>query len=374
MLRTRKAIGDEGEIVIWYITNYADARRFLADTTVIKDDAATKMVFVGGECDTLPAPDPLESRRFEHLLRFLRSEVFGGAVMKSYRVTIVRIAHELLDRMPRDKPVDLIAEYALPLAIRFFSALYGLPPDHSEQFPRFDVAMHTGSTLEEVSTGGNGLYKTAIQLIELKRCEPADDLFTKLVRIHETREPDNPTDLAPLLVLLLDSAMDAAAAIGNGLFVLLTHHHQFARPATNPTQLADTVDELLRYEPPVTQITPRRSTRPFTLTDGTTIPAGELVIVSVAAANRDPAFILDPDRFDTSRDAKTHLAFGYGSHQCAGRQLARVMVEAALSTFIERYPDSRPACPPEELTWQVGKMTRRLGNLPVVLDHGDERS
>jgi cytochrome P450 PksS len=179
-------------------------------------------------------------------------------------------------------------------------------------------------------------------------------------------------DLVPTLILLLDGAMDAAAAVGNGLFVLLTHHHQLARLATNPTHLAGAVDELLRYEPPFTTLAPRRSTRSFPLTDGTTIPAGELTIVSVAAANRDPVRFPDPDRFDIARNAKSHLAFGHGPHQCTGMQLGRAAVEVALRAFLEQYPNSRLARPPDESTWHVGTYIRRLATLPVVLGCSDE--
>jgi cytochrome P450 len=358
---------------MWYITNYADARRFLADPTVSRDATAAQAVLTGGERDAMPAPDPLESHSSnQRLLRVLRCEFFGREMIGGYRVAIKRVADELLDQMPLGEPVDLIAEYALPLVIRFVSALYGLPAHHSEEFPRLDIAMHTGPTIEEVEAGGNGLKEIALQLIELKRREPADDLFTKLVRIHGAPGVAGAADLAPTLVLLLDSAMDAAAAVGNGLFVLLTHHPQLIRLATNPTQLAGAVDELLRYEPPFTTLTPRRSTRSFPLTDGTTIPAAELAMVSIAAANRDPARFPDPDRFDITRDAKTHLAFGHGPHRCAGMLLGRAAVEVALRAFIERYPNSHLARPPGELTWQVGSYVRRLETLSVVLDCGDE--
>lgn len=356
---------------MWYITNYADARRYLADPTVRKDDVASKTVLTVGEHNATPAPDPLQSDSSQQrFMRVLRREFFGQAKVGGYRVAIKRVADELLDQMPLDEPVDLIAEYARPLIIRFVSALYGLPAHHSEQIPHLDIAMHTGSTIEEVQAGGNGLKDIALQLIELKGREPADDLFTNLVRIHEAPKMPGWAGLAPTLILLFDGTMDAAAAVGNGLFVLLTHRHELARLTCNPTQLAGAVDELLRYEPSVHAVAPRRSTRSFLLTDGTTIPADELTMVSLAAANRDPARFPDPDRFDIARDAKAHLSFGHGPRGCAGMHLVLAAVEVALGAFIERYPNSRLARPPGELTWQVGSFVRRLETLPVVLGCG----
>lgn len=358
---------------MWYITNYADARRFLADPTVRQDATAAQAVLTGGDREATLAPDPLESHSSnQRLLRVLRCEFFGREMIGDYRVAIKRVADELLDQMPLGEPVDVIAEYALPLVIRFFSALYGLPAQHSEAFPRLDIAMHTGSTIEEVEAGGNGLKEIALQLIELKRREPADDLVTKLVRAHGVPGVAGAAGLAPTLVLLLDSAMDAAAAVGNGLFVLLTHHPQLVRLAANPTMLGGAVDELLRYNPPFRTLTPRRSTRSFPMTDGTTIPAGDLAMVSVATANRDPARFPDPDRLDMTRDAKAHLSFGHGPHRCAGMLLGRAAVEVALRAFIERYPGSHLAGTPDQVTWHVGSYVRRIAALSVILD-GDDR-
>lgn len=124
---------------------------------------------------------------------------------------------------------------------------------------------------------------------------------------------------------------------------------------------------MLRYDGPVESPTYRFTTEPVDI-GGTTIPAGgELVIVAIADANRDPGRFPDAERFDIRRDARGHLAFGHGIHYCLGAPLARLEGRIAIRTLLERCPDLALDIHPAALTWRAGMLIRGPKRLPVSL-------
>ena len=99
---------------------------------------------------------------------------------------------------------------------------------------------------------------------------------------------------------------------------------------------------------------------------GVVIPAGEQVIGLTGTANRDPSVFSDPDRFDVTRDAASHLTFGAGVHHCLGAQLARVELQEAFRGLIGRLPGLRLAVPAGELEFKQGMAIHSLRELPVL--------
>jgi cytochrome P450 len=91
------------------------------------------------------------------------------------------------------------------------------------------------------------------------------------------------------------------------------------------------------------------------------------VIISLAAANRDPARHANPDTLDVTRSDTSHLAFGHGIHHCLGAPLARLEARIALGSLLARFPQLRLAPPPDHLTWRPGMIMHRLDTLPVIL-------
>ena len=108
---------------------------------------------------------------------------------------------------------------------------------------------------------------------------------------------------------------------------------------------------------------------------GTVIPAGVQVLVSMAAAGRDPDRNTDPETFDITRTGAAHLAFGHGIHHCLGARLARLEAEIAFTALLSRFPGLRLAVPPEELRWGHGDglVLRGLSELPVLLTESGPR-
>src|SRR5690606_19501197 len=96
------------------------------------------------------------------------------------------------------------------------------------------------------------------------------------------------------------------------------------------------------------------------------VPAGETVLLSIAAANRDPSVFEEPDRFDVRRQDGRQLAFGYGPHFCVGATLGRLEIEVALETLLRRLPALRRAEPAEPPRWRPSLRGRGLTELAVV--------
>ncbi|MBA2637499.1 MAG: cytochrome P450 [Solirubrobacterales bacterium] len=141
-------------------------------------------------------------------------------------------------------------------------------------------------------------------------------------------------------VLLFGGIETTEAMIVNVLLHLLDRPDQLALVRREPTLLEGAVEESLRLEPAAARVD-RYATRDLRLADAA-IGAGELVIVSIAGANRDPAVFADPDRFDLRREnARLHVAFAAGPHTCIAMHLARLEAHAAVRMVLERLPGLR---------------------------------
>lgn len=206
------------------------------------------------------------------------------------------------------------------------------------------------------------------ELIEIKRRDPADDLLSALVTIRNRADQLSEDELTSMAFLLLVAGHETTVnLIGNGVLALLTHPQQLALLQTQPERLGAAIEELLRFDGPLQVATLRLTTDSIDI-GGITIPAGELVIPGLLAANRDPACIPQPDALDITRTDTSHLAFGHGIHHCLGAPLARLEGRIALGSLLARFPRLRLAAAREELTWRPGVLMHSLTTLPVALE------
>lgn len=370
------AVVENNGFRMWVVTRYRDAVRVLADPAFGKDIVQRRREVVT-QCMVRPerrARLPHASRRSvldrdgedHRRLRAVLGGMFSPARLSEYRPALERLAADLLDRLPTGGPVDLIGRFARPLSATFIADVLGVPADDRDGFPRWETAMLTAPVIKEIEEAGQNLYDFALRMIDRKRRKPADDVFTTLLRLHDEDATLDDDELASTYIVLLVGGSEPTSAIGNGLLLLLTNPDQMAALRAEPGLLAGCVEEILRYESPFRMLPPRISDQPLEL-DGVTIPAGELILVSIAAANRDPDRFADPDRFDLTHLAKGHLGFGHGAHRCIGAELGRLETTIALREFVTRFPASRLAVPPDEVQWRPGTFMRRLDNLPVLL-------
>ena len=156
-----------------------------------------------------------------------------------------------------------------------------------------------------------------------KRTQPGDSLLDRLISARDGDDHLSEEELVSLAVLLLVAGHETTTNfLGNAVLALLQHPAELERLQRNPDDVPDALDELLRFDSPVSTATFRFTTAAIT-PGGTEIPAAVPVVVALGAANRDPQRFPSPDRLNLSRDATGHLSFGHGIHRCVGAPLAK---------------------------------------------------
>lgn len=199
-----------------------------------------------------------------------------------------------------------------------------------------------------------------------KQAAPRDDLLSGLIVAGRDGDALTEAELVAMSFLLLVAGYETTVnLIANGTLALLRNPDRLSALRTDPTAIADAVEEFLRYDGPVNLSTVRYTAEPITVAD-TEIPAGELVYIAVAAANHDPARYPDPASLDPTRAPAPHLAFGHGIHFCLGAPLARLEAQIAFAALLQRFPELCLS-PAATVEWQSSTLIRGLLELPVRL-------
>jgi cytochrome P450 PksS len=298
-------------------------------------------------------------------LRAMVSPYFTPAKVAALRPRIERLVDGLIDALPVGRPVDLVEHFSLPATATVMAGLLGLPLDDGLPFPRWVNSMLTGGSLEETETGAFLLSEYTKEFIAYKRTARGEDITSDLLRAVEDGAMDD-LELESTIGLLLIAGMEPASTISSAVFTLLRHPEQLAALRADPRLLPGCVEEVMRFESPFRMLPPRYREQPYRVGD-VTIPANEFILVSSAAANRDPRRFEDPDRFDIRRDTRGHLGFSHGVHRCLGAELGRLEVTVALGRLLAAFPEISLGAPVEEIRWRPGTFMRRLYSLPVVL-------
>jgi cytochrome P450 len=220
------------------------------------------------------------------------------------------------------------------------------------------------STPEEAVAAGDELKEYLVRLLDRKADEPSDDLLSRLV--VEQAETMTRAQIADMGVLLLVAGHETTAnMIALGTLTLLQHPDQLAELREgDPELVKSAVEELLRYLTIVHSGRRRVATEDVEV-GGRLIKAGEGVIVATDSGNRDEKAFPDPDVLDIHRDARRHIAFGYGVHQCLGQPLARVELQVVYGTLYRRVPTLRLAVPLEQVRFKHDMLVYGVHELPV---------
>jgi cytochrome P450 len=312
--------------------------------------------------------DPAHAR-----LRRLVSKVFTPRSVADMAPWISGMVDTLLDEAAAKPEVDLMADFALPLPLRVISEMLGIPEEwrlefHDQVVRLIEVNDKPVRRAIRWLPAMPKLLKFFEDLIDLRRREPDGKLITRLIAVEEEGDHLSRDELIGMIFLLLFAGHETSVnLIGNGLMALIDHPDQMAMLRADPSLMEGAVEEFFRYTNPVEHGTPR-----FALEDleiaGTTIRKGDMVILLLAAANRDEKVFAEPDRFDILRkDNGRHLALGFGLHYCLGSSLARLETRIALDALLRRFPDLALAVPREEIRWRQATGLRGLLALPVRL-------
>jgi len=302
-------------------------------------------------------------------LRRLVSVAFTRRRMAAMRPRIQAITDGLLDNIADSDSADLIKDLALPLPIRVLIEMFGIPEEDADDFHAWtEVITASGQPLHQLNDAASEMLAYVRGLLDRKRRAPQEDLLSTLAVLEGPDGPDGLSsyELTSMVFLLLTAGHETTVnLIGNGLLSLLSNPDQLAAVRADRELLGPVVEETLRFESPV-QIAIRFSLEPLEL-GGMEIPAGSTILVSLLAANRDPAHFAEPDSFCPARKDNQHFGFGYGVHFCIGAPLARLEGQVALGSVLDRFPDLELTTPAAELGWRPSSVMHGLNALPVRL-------
>ncbi|WP_326644503.1 cytochrome P450 [Nonomuraea fuscirosea] len=371
----------------YLITRYAEARAALNDPRLSKHPKNAPAFLreaglITGDAGPLGvnmlSSDPPDHTR----LRRVIGGAFTARRVLALRPRIQRIADDLLAALPEEEEADLIEGFAFPLPITVISEMLGVPGSDRDRLRTWSRDLITTSSAPELrrrrEAGAAALTGYLSGLVAERRkhmdmelaSEAQPDLISALILAADRQGELDEAELLGMLMLLLVAGHETTVnLIGNGTLALLRAPEVLGALVADPGLVPAAVEELLRYDGPVERATLRTAVEDVDV-DGVTVPAGSLVVVALACADRDPARFDRPDELDLGRRDNQHLAFGYGPHFCLGAPLARLEGTIAFTSLLGRFPGIRLARPPEELRWceqSAMMILRGLEALPVIL-------
>lgn len=358
---------------VWLVTAHAHIRAVLGDRRFTAVTSATGFPMLTTTSKLVRAQpksasfirmdDPEHSR-----LRSMLTREFLQRSADELRPMIRSLLDGVLDTIVAGpKPADLVAALALPVPSRVIALVLGIPERDQAFFEeRSAVLIDRGYRPEQVAAARDDLDRFLREHVMVRLDEPADDLVSRLV-VEQVRPGHLTVDeLVPMCRLLLVAGHGTTAAqAALSMLSLVTDQRLADTLRADPARLPGAVEELLRYHSIIQNGLARAATEDVQLGD-VLIRAGEGVVLSLSAGNRDPHRFTDPDQLDPHRDARRHLAFGHGVHQCLGQWLARVEIEETLAAILRRLPGARLAVPVDQLDFRHEVSSYGLAALPVT--------
>ncbi|MDQ3764851.1 MAG: cytochrome P450 [Actinomycetota bacterium] len=243
-------------------------------------------------------------------LRRLITAAFTRRRIEQFAPRIQQITDELIDAMAHETQVDLITAFAYPLPITVICELLGVPADRRAEFHHWSTTLVAGALADPNTycSAATALVRYLQELLTIKHDAPTDDLLSALLMVRDGQDRLSEDELTSMVALLLIAGHETTVnLIGNGMHALLIHPKQLALLRAQPQRLGAAVEELLRFDGPF-QVAPFRVTTEPIEIGGITIPAGEIVVPGLLAANRDPTCTANPDTLDITRTPNPHLA------------------------------------------------------------------
>jgi cytochrome P450 len=274
---------------------------------------------------------------------------------------IRQIVRELIDGFVAEGSCDLLTCFASQLPSRVIGELIGIPPERRPAFLEWTESLIGADAERDVNPFAE-IYREFAKLLEERRDERRDDLMSALLDAEIDGQRLSQEELLGFCFLLVVGGNDTTTnLLANGAVLLARHPEQRDVLVRDPSLIPDAVEEVLRYDAP-TQALPRRTTRAVELR-GTTIPAGEEVMLVWGAANHDEREFEAPECFDIRRRPRRHAAFGHGAHFCMGSNLARMEARVAFEELLARIPAYELASEPR---WQRSTWARAYASVPIA--------
>ncbi len=361
--RVHDSLGREA----WLVTRYDDAREVLGDATRFSNQRVPVVPMPGIDPEKMRAGQLLALDPPDHTrLRRLLTGEFTVKRIRRLQPRVQEIVDEHLDAMAAaGPPADLVTDFALPIPSLVICELLGVPYDDRDDF-QTRASKQIDLTLPMAERGRVALESREYMggLVDRAVASPGDDLLGMLVREHGddvTRD-----ELIGIASLLLIAGHETTAnMLALGTLALLRHPDQAALLRQDPDAVAPAVEELMRFLSIVHAAVPRVAVED-TEVAGERIAAGDMVLVQLAAADRDRALTDDPDQLDIGRAAAPHVAFGHGVHHCLGAPLARMEMATAFPALLRRFPTLAPVTDVARADFREGTFIYGMRSLPLT--------
>jgi cytochrome P450 len=373
----------------WIVLGHAEASDVLSDPAVFSSDLSSVMprqkdveLFQRGNFVRMDPP-------LHRKLRGLVSQAFTPRVVAGLAPRISQLTTELLASTGGGDRIDLIDDLAYPLPVIVIAELLGIPPSDRPLFRRWadDLFARTNPDPDQSLTrlGEEAIDAVAPTMREMnaylldyvhgRRVKPGEDLTSRLLQAEVDGQRLEDEEIVGFVgLLLLAGHITTTATLGNTIVSLDEHPDAAREVRADPSLLPAAVEEVLRCRTPFPRLA-RLSTAEVTV-GGSTIPAGAVVVIWVAAANRDDRVFADPNRFDIHRNPNPHLTFGHGIHFCLGAPLARLEAKIALRILLDRYSDISVAsdAPVEHRNpWMMVSVTKLPLDVRAAMSGGGPR-
>ena len=370
----------------WIVSGYKEVTELLRDPRVSNDIRGNKLLgrvvrFAAGGLPVLNVDDPtmLGVDAPDHTrLRKLVAHGFLHKYIQSLAPSIERMVDELLDAIAPDaQRIEIMRAVAKPLPAIVIAEMMGVPQGERHLFESWSDAL-LGATdivnpanIRRSAEATLEMREYLAKLTAAKRLNPGQDLISQLIAAEEDGDKLTLDELYSNCILLLAAGHETTTRlIGNCLFLLMQHPVQMAAARRSEAVLMNAIEESLRFEPPV--LFTARTVKESISMHGLTLKRGQLLLLSIAGANRDPTANADPDRFDVEREKVLHVSFGYGIHLCLGMSLARLEAKIVFTKLFQRFAslkfaEARP-------NWGHYPMFRGLETLTVEARRAGLRS
>ncbi|MFD9903233.1 cytochrome P450 [Streptomyces sp. NPDC059063] len=367
-----------GGVPAWVITRHQTLQELLADPRIAKDPAHWPALREGRVPEGWPLIDFVTNRGMttadgedHRRLRNLVTQAFTPRRVSAMRPHIEAITHRLLDALAEHgtAPVDLRRHFAYPLPMAVIGDLLGVPEERFDAFRSLSASVTSSATTpEETLATRQRLHALLTELVAARRRRPGEDLTSHLIAARDDGDRLTEPELIGTLVLVLVAGHGTTLnLITNATRALLTHPQQHAAVTAGHQPWSAMIEETLRWDSPVAHF-PLRYTLDDITIDNVTIPRGDAVLASYAAAGRDPGqYGPDGAEFDITRPPSKHLSFGHGPHYCLGAALARLEAGIALPALFHRFPHMTLAVPEDELVPLPSFVSNSVRELPVSL-------